>query len=77
VAEIMLRAMLAGHRVSELPMQLEARRFGESKLKIGDAVVAHAGLLTMTATLVAASRLRRLIGGREAVTMSHINEKGR
>lgn len=57
VAEIMLRGMLSGLRVGEVPMQLEARRFGESKLKLGDAIMAHATLLTLTATLVAARRL--------------------
>jgi dolichol-phosphate mannosyltransferase len=60
VAEIMLRSMLAGYRVRELPMRLEARRFGESKLKIGDAIVAHVSLLTLTASLVAARRMRAL-----------------
>ncbi len=63
VAEIMLRGMLSGCRVAELPMQLEERRFGESKLKIGDAVVAHAALLTLTATLVTASHLRGFVHG--------------
>jgi len=58
VAEIMLRGMIAGYRVRELPMRLEARRFGESKLKVGDAIVAHASLLTLTATLVCARRVR-------------------
>jgi dolichol-phosphate mannosyltransferase len=60
VAEIMLRGMLAGCRVRELPMQLERRRYGESKLKVGDAIVAHASLLTLTAALVGARRLRNL-----------------
>jgi len=61
VAEIMLRGMLAGYRVRELPMRLERRQFGESKLKVGDAIVAHASLLTMTASLVALRRLRALV----------------
>src|SRR5262245_56657981 len=61
VAEIMLRGMLSGYRVRELPMRLEPRRFGESKLKIGDAIVAHAGLLSMTAALVSARRARNLL----------------
>ena len=65
VAEIMLRGMLAGYRVRELPMRLEPRRFGESKLKIGDAIMAHTGLLALTATLVTARHLRALgRGGR-------------
>ena len=58
VAEIMLRGIIAGYDVRELPMQLEERRFGESKLKVGDAIIAHASLLTMTATLVALQRMR-------------------
>ena len=58
VAEIMLRSMLDGYRVRELPMQLEKRKYGESKLKVGDAIAAHAGLLSMTAALVGARWLR-------------------
>jgi dolichol-phosphate mannosyltransferase len=58
VAEIMLRSMLAGYRVRELPMRLEKRKFGESKLKVGDAIAAHAGLLSMTAALVGTRWLR-------------------
>ena len=57
VAEIMLRGMLGGCRVRELPMQLESRSFGESKLKVGDAIVAHSTLLTLTAAMVTARRL--------------------
>jgi dolichol-phosphate mannosyltransferase len=60
VAEIMLRSMLAGYRVRELPMRLEQRRFGDSKLKVGDALLAHAGLLSLTAALVSARKLRAL-----------------
>lgn len=66
VAEIMLRAMLSGHRVSEVPMRLESRRFGESKLKVGDAIMAHVRLLLMTAFMVGARQARsvgsRLVG---------------
>jgi dolichol-phosphate mannosyltransferase len=58
VAEIMLRSMLAGYRVRELPMRLEKRRYGESKLKVGDAIAAHAGLLSMTAALVGSRWVR-------------------
>jgi hypothetical protein len=63
VAEIMLRAMLSGHRVSEVPMRLESRRFGESKLKVGDAIMAHVRLLLMTAFMVGA-RQARAVGNR-------------
>lgn len=58
VAEIMLRGMLDGYRVGELPMHLETRRFGESKLKVGDAIMSHLGLLALTATLVGARAAR-------------------
>lgn len=58
VAEVMLRSMLAGYRVRELPMRLEKRKFGESKLKVGDAIAAHAGLLSMTAALVSSRWVR-------------------
>jgi dolichol-phosphate mannosyltransferase len=62
VAEFTLRAMLAGYRIKEVPMPLEERRFGESKLKISDAVVAHAGLLTLTALTVSLRQVRRALG---------------
>jgi dolichol-phosphate mannosyltransferase len=60
VAEFMLRAMLAGYAVKEVPMRLESRRFGESKLKVSDAIVAHVRLLVMTALLVGAQHAREL-----------------
>lgn len=63
VAEIMLRAMLSGFRVQEVPMRLESRRFGESKLKVGDAIMAHCRLLLMTAFMVGA-RQARAVGSR-------------
>ena len=61
VAELLLRGMLGGWRVREVPMQLGARRFGESKLKIGNAIVAHLGLLSLIAVLVCARWVRRCI----------------
>lgn len=60
VAEIMLRSMLSGHTVREVPMRLESRRFGESKLKVGDAVMAHVRLLIMTAVMVGARQARSI-----------------
>jgi dolichol-phosphate mannosyltransferase len=61
VAEIMLKAMLTGQRIGEVPMRLETRRFGESKLKIGDAVFAHAHLLSLTAVTVWSRWLRQTL----------------
>jgi dolichol-phosphate mannosyltransferase len=63
VAEVMLRSMLNGYIVRELPMRLESRRFGESKLRVGDAIVAHIRLLALTAFMVGA-RQARAIGSR-------------
>jgi dolichol-phosphate mannosyltransferase len=63
VAEIFLKALLAGCTVREVPMPLERRRFGESKLRVGDAVLAHAQLITMT-TLAVGARQARLVLGR-------------
>ncbi|MFQ5667100.1 MAG: glycosyltransferase family 2 protein [Candidatus Binatia bacterium] len=64
VAEIMLRAILAGRTIMEVPMHLEARRYGESKLKISDAVLAHAGLLTLTALAVSTRQVRQVLSRR-------------
>ena len=61
VAELLLRSMLGGWRVREVPMQLGVRRFGESKLKIGNAIVAHLGLLSLIAVLVCVRWVRRCI----------------
>jgi len=61
VAEIMLKAILAGLKVKEVPMGLEPRRYGESKLRVSDAVVAHMHLLTLTALTVGARRLRHAL----------------
>jgi dolichol-phosphate mannosyltransferase len=62
VAELLLRGMLGGWRVRELPMQLGTRRFGESKLHVGDAILAHLGLLSLTAAMVWARWARQRIG---------------
>lgn len=58
VAEIMLRAILSGCIVREVPMRLESRRFGESKLRVSDAIMAHVRLLTLTAFMVGARQAR-------------------
>ena len=71
VAEIMLRGLLGGCRVRELPMRLEARRYGESKLKVGDAIVAHSRLLGLTAALVTARRMRGLLHVPAAPAVPH------
>ncbi|HXQ21239.1 MAG TPA: glycosyltransferase family 2 protein [Candidatus Acidoferrales bacterium] len=61
VAEIMLRAILAGRRIAEVPIPLERRRYGESKLRISDAVMAHMGLLTLTALTVSTRHVRQVL----------------
>jgi dolichol-phosphate mannosyltransferase len=66
VAEIMLKAILSGLNVREVPMRLETRRYGESKLKVGDAVVAHLHLLSLTALTVGGRQLRQAFNRRGA-----------
>lgn len=58
VAELFLKAMLAGYTVREVPMPLERRRYGESKLKVSDAVLAHAHLITLTTLAIGARQAR-------------------
>ncbi len=62
VAELFLKALLAGCSVREVPMQLEQRRFGESKLRVGDALLAHAHLITLTTLVVGARQARQVLG---------------
>lgn len=62
VAELFLKALLAGYAVAEVPMPLAERRFGESKLRVGDAVLAHAQLITMTTLAVGARQARQVLG---------------
>jgi len=61
VAELFLKAMLAGCVVREVPMPLEKRRFGESKLRVSDAVLAHAHLITLTTLAVGARQARQAL----------------
>jgi dolichol-phosphate mannosyltransferase len=57
VTEIMVKALLTGCRVEEVPMPLEARQFGVSKMSIHKAMVGHLNLMKSTARWVAAHRL--------------------
>ena len=63
----MLRATYEGRRVREVPMRLESRRFGESKLKVGDAVMAHARLLAGTVLMVGTRQATRWAAGWSAL----------
>lgn len=62
VAELMLRAMAAGYRIAELPLALEPRCHGQSKLRVGQAVITHLRLMAMTAGMAARGSIR----GRQA-----------
>ncbi len=57
VAEIMLQSVLSGRRVAEVPMTLENRQFGESKMRVSDAVLAHARLISLVGVSVGARQL--------------------
>ncbi|HEY4439442.1 MAG TPA: glycosyltransferase family 2 protein [Candidatus Elarobacter sp.] len=45
LAEMMLKALKQNHRVAEVPATLAVRRFGESKMKVANTIVAHLRLL--------------------------------
>jgi dolichol-phosphate mannosyltransferase len=62
VAELFLKAILRGFTVREVPMALERRRYGESKLNVGDAVLAHAHLITLTTLAVGTRQARQALG---------------
>ena len=61
VVEIMLRATLAGYRIDVVPMTLDRRQSGESELKIGDGIMTHVGLLTLTALTVSVQQVRHFL----------------
>ena len=52
VTEILIRAILRGYRVAEVPMPLIARRQGVSKMSIAAAIGGHLKLLAATARWV-------------------------
>jgi dolichol-phosphate mannosyltransferase len=62
VAELFVKALLAGYTVREVPMALAQRRFGESKLRVSDAVLAHAHLIALTTLAVGARQARHVFG---------------
>ena len=47
IAEIMVRAMFHGFRVKEMPMPVDRRQFGESKINIYQSVAAHLSLMRL------------------------------
>jgi dolichol-phosphate mannosyltransferase len=47
IAEIMIRAMFLGFRVKELPMPVDRRQFGESKINIIQSMSAHLSLMRL------------------------------
>jgi dolichol-phosphate mannosyltransferase len=72
VAELYLKAMLAGYTIREVPIPLEKRRFGESKLKVSDAVFAHAQLITLTTLAVGARRARQALSPSSGKGPAHL-----
>jgi hypothetical protein len=50
--------MAAGYQIAELPMALEPRRHGASKLRMGAAVLTHLRLMAMTAAMAARGTIR-------------------
>lgn len=63
VGEILLRVMLAGHDVHEVPMRWEAGRCSESKFTTADAIMAHFHLLTLIALTAGTRHVRHALAG--------------
>jgi dolichol-phosphate mannosyltransferase len=47
IAEIMVRAMFYGFRVKEMPMPVDRRQFGESKINVFQSITAHLSLMRL------------------------------
>ncbi|HEU0119964.1 MAG TPA: glycosyltransferase [Bryobacteraceae bacterium] len=68
IAEIMVRAMFLGFRVKELPMPVDRRQFGESKINIYQSVTAHLSLMRLAGwTTLTMWADAKLAGGRFVV----------
>jgi glycosyltransferase involved in cell wall biosynthesis len=61
VAEISLKAVLAGYSIRELPLPLERRRYGESELGVVEAKLARAQLFGLTVFEVCMQRARQTL----------------
>lgn len=64
VGEILLRALLAGYPVREVPMRGDASDAEAAKLTTGDAVRAHLHLLTLTTLAAGTRHIRHAFGRR-------------
>jgi len=68
VAEIMVKSLLHGFRVKEVPMPVAKRQFGESKIKIMDSIMGHLALMKMASSAALTGWARqRFAWGRLAV----------
>jgi dolichol-phosphate mannosyltransferase len=68
IAEIMVRAMFLGFRVKELPMPVDRRQFGESKINIVESMTAHLSLMRLASwTTFSMWADAKLAGGRFAI----------
>ncbi|MBM3814289.1 MAG: glycosyltransferase family 2 protein [Acidimicrobiia bacterium] len=69
VAEFLVRAIFGGYKVKELPMRLERRLYGESKINITQSVFSHLSLMRLALTTVAGAWVAHQLGtwGRMAI----------
>jgi dolichol-phosphate mannosyltransferase len=68
IAEIMVRAMFHGFRVKELPMPVDRRQFGESKINVFQSVSSHLSLMRLAGwTTFSMWADAKLAGGRFVV----------
>jgi len=65
IAEILVRAMFHGFRVKELPMPVDRRQFGESKINVYQSITAHLSLMRLAGwTTFSMWADQKLAGGR-------------
>ena len=68
VAEIMVKSLVQGFRVKEVPMPVAQRQFGESKIKIMVSILGHLSLMRMaTSSVFTGWAKQRLAWGRLVV----------
>jgi dolichol-phosphate mannosyltransferase len=63
IAEILVRAMFLGFRVKELPMPVDRRQFGESKINITQSITAHLSLMRLAGWTTISMWVGEKLGG--------------
>jgi dolichol-phosphate mannosyltransferase len=63
VAELLVNAIFQGFRVRELPMRLERRKYGESKIDIAGSILSHLSLMKLALGITLTDTMGQWVGG--------------